>query len=343
MVADAGSVHTRRWTTGLQARGHEICLVTERPWPDAPVPITLLPKLGRGRWNLGVLAGQVRARAAGWRADVVHAHYASHYGFLAALARVRPLVISVWGADVEVFPTRWAPNRWILAWTLARADRITATSRYLAAVTARYSAGRRIDVVPWGVDQSWLESPGKGPPEGPLTVIANKHLEPVYGLDLLLEAMAGLAPPWRLVLLGRGSAEDALRERARRLGIADRVEWPGAVDPATVRRYLDAAHMAAFPSRRESFSVATLEAAARGLPVVASRVGGLPEVVEDGVTGLLIEPENTEGLRQALADLAADPARRRQMGAAGRRMVAERFRWTATLEAMESVYAREGA
>jgi glycosyltransferase involved in cell wall biosynthesis len=337
VVADAGSIHTQRWVRGLVGRGHQVGVVSERAWPDAPVAVQTIPPAGRGRWNLPWAVRRLESVARSFRPDVVHAHYASHYGLLAALAGYRPLVVSVWGADVEVFPERRALNRRLLAWTLNRADRVTATSRHLAAVAARYRRGR-VDVVPWGLEPVWFEGGVPEPPPTPFTVVCNKHLERVYGPDLLIRALAPMPGEWRLALLGEGSARRELEALARDLGVAERVEWPGRLDPAGVRRWLDAAHVACFPSRRESFSVATLEASARGRPVVAARVGGLPEVVEDGVTGLLIPPEDVDALRDALATLAGDAARRTAMGDAGRRWVASRYRWEQSLEAMEAVY-----
>ncbi len=337
VVADAGSIHTQRWVRGLTARGHRLELVSERPWADAPVDVHALPPAARGRWNLPWAVRRLRAVVHRFRPDLVHAHYASHYGLMAALAGCRPLVISVWGADVEVFPERRGVNRRLLSWTLSRADRVTATSRHLAAAAARYRRGD-IDVVPWGVESAWFEGATPEPPIPPFTVVCNKHLEPVYGLDLLIRALASMPGAWRLALLGDGSARGDLETLARDLGVADRVVWPGRLEPADVRRWLDAAHVACFPSRRESFSVATLEASARGRPVVAARVGGLPEVVEDGVTGLLVPPENVQALRDALSALAGDPARRVAMGEAGRRWLASRYRWEQSLEAMEAIY-----
>jgi glycosyltransferase involved in cell wall biosynthesis len=337
MVGDGGSVHTRRWATGLLSRGHAVYLLTERPWDEPPLDVELLPRFVRGRFNLPVLARQVREAAARFRPDLVQAHYASSYGLIAALSRVRPLVVSVWGGDVEVFP-RNPLNRQVLVWTLRQASRIAVTSGYLERVTSRLVPAATLDIIPWGLDDAWLENPRAGEPPGPFTVVNNKHLEPTYGLDILLEAMAGIDPPWVLWLLGSGGGERELRGLAAELGVAERVRWPGQVSPQAVREVMDQAHVAAFPSRRESFSVATLEASARGLPVIGSNTGGIPEVIRDGATGILVEPNDMHSLRTAMKALWRDPALRGRMGAAGRAMVRDHFRWTTSLDRMEAVY-----
>ena len=92
------------------------------------------------------------------------------------------------------------------------------------------------------------------------------------------------------------------------------------------------------PSRAESFGVAALEAQACGVPVVASRVGGLPEVVRHNETGLLVPPDNPQALAEAIAALLVDHERRAVMGAAARRWVAERYRWKDSVDMMEDVY-----
>ena len=341
MVGDAGSIHMRRWAAGIAGRGHAVQVLSERRWDDAPVPVELLPPFVRGRLNLPVLASRVRAAARRMRPDVVHAHYASSYGLIAALSRVRPLVISVWGGDVEVFP-RHVLNRRVLSFTLRQAARIAVTSQHLRAVTLRYAPQAPISVIPWGVDEIWLDAPRAAEPAGPFTVVNNKHLEATYGLDLLLAAMAALEQPWVLWLLGSGAWETELRQQADRLGVAERVRWPGQVPPGVVRSIMDGAHAAVFPSRRESFSVATLEASARGLPVIGARTGGLPEVIDEGVTGLLVPPGDVGALSAALARLAGDAGLRARMGEAGRAMVREQFRWETSLDGVLRLYQEAG-
>lgn len=337
MVGDGGSIHTRRWAEGLVSRGHTVELLTERRWDGAPIPVEVLPRFVRGRWNLPLLARRVRDRARRFGPDLVHAHYASSYGLIAALSRVRPLVVSVWGGDVEVFPQN-PLNRRVLLWTLHEAARIAVTSEHLERVTRGIAPSAKIEVIPWGVDDVWLENVRETEPDGPFTVVNNKHLEATYGLDYLLDALGGIDEPWVLWLLGTGGGAGALRQQAERLGVAGQICWPGEVAPATVREIMDKAHVAAFPSRRESFSVATLEASSRGLPVIGSRTGGIPEVIQDGVTGFLVEPGNVPALRQALLTLARDGELRRRLGQEGRKMVRERFRWNTSLDAIERVY-----
>ncbi|MBY0399199.1 glycosyltransferase, partial [Myxococcota bacterium] len=150
------------------------------------------------------------------------------------------------------------------------------------------------------------------PPDGPL-VVAVGNLYPVKDHATLLRALAQL-PAARVAIAGRGDEEENLRRLASELGIASRVHLLGL--RSDVDRILAAADLFVQPSRSEGLPLAILEAMAAGLPVVATRVGGMGEATLEGVTGLLVEPGRPDDLAQALRTLLDDPDRRRQMGAA---------------------------
>ncbi len=163
------------------------------------------------------------------------------------------------------------------------------------------------------------------------------NLKPVKGHRYLLEALRALRGTGRLVLLvsiGEDDMDGALQEEARRLGVADAVRWLGKRDD--VPRLLAGADIGVMPSLSEGMSNAVLEYMAAGRPVVATRVGGNPETVAEGETGLLVPPEDATALADALRILIDDPNLRRRMGAAGRRRVQERF----SVERMVAAYRR---
>ncbi|MEO8564528.1 MAG: glycosyltransferase family 4 protein [bacterium] len=148
---------------------------------------------------------------------------------------------------------------------------------------------------------------------------------PAKGIEYLIDAFAIVRrahPRAWLVLVGQGPEEAALRARAEELAIADRVVFAGFQRDA--QAYVGGFDVAAVPSLEEGFGLVALEALALGVPVVASRVGGLPDIVVDGVTGLLVQPARPDALADALVRLLGDPALRRAMGAAAKLDV-ERF------------------
>ena len=172
--------------------------------------------------------------------------------------------------------------------------------------------------------------------EGELAIGIVAALEPRKGHDVLLRALATLAgaPPWRCLVCGGGSQHQALQRLAADLGIAPRVRFLG--EQRQVADVLAALDVFVMPSRHEGLGVAVLEAMAMSLPVVASAVGGIPEAVQPGETGLLVPPDDPPALAAALRELAGDVEEARRMGHAGRARVVTEF----SMEAMAGRYER---
>ncbi|MBA2614563.1 MAG: glycosyltransferase family 4 protein [Actinobacteria bacterium] len=194
---------------------------------------------------------------------------------------------------------------------LARLGAVVCPSRAMAAFLARHGipAGR-IHVLPNAIDQRRADP---GPARTPLVVGTAANLEYWKGLDTLLAALGRAGRPMRLEVYGDGSSRAELERQARELGLDAR--FHGAVDD--VRDRLEDLDVFVLPSRAENFPISLLEALAAALPVVATRVGGIPEMVEDGRTGLLVEPDDSAALASALDRLATNEEERRRLGCAG--------------------------
>ena len=159
-----------------------------------------------------------------------------------------------------------------------------------------------------------------------LVVLTVGRLTVQKGQRYLIDAVPALAarfPDLAVVVLGHGHLHEQLRAQAAGLGVADRVHLPGHRTDA--RMLLDAADVFVLPSRQEGMPLAALEAMDAGLPVVATRVIGTTEVVADGATGLLVPPEDSAALAEAVGQLLADPALRERYGQAGRQRYREHF------------------
>lgn len=157
---------------------------------------------------------------------------------------------------------------------------------------------------------------------------------------MLLGAFAQLTARdgWlRLVLAGDGPEAPELRHLADTLGVAPQVDFLGALDRAQLAEVIDRATVVAIPSRREGFPLVALEAAQRARPVVATTVGGLPEIVVDGRTGLLVVPDDVDALARALGDLLGDRDRAAEMGGAAREVAAVDFSFEACVDGYERV------
>jgi glycosyltransferase involved in cell wall biosynthesis len=281
------------------AYGHGVLgNLKRRPWLGALVPM--------------MVASFVHAaRDAAREADVVHAHWLPA-GWVAAQTG-KPFVVTLHGTDVALADRLPAFARVVLR----RAASVIAVSHAIAHAANRYGA-RSVRVIPNGVDVPADSGEEAKPPY----VLYAGRLSKEKGILDLVEAARGLP----LVVAGDGP----LRARAP----AAR----GFVPREELERLYAAAAVVACPSHREGFGVACLEAMAYGKPVVASRVGGLLDLVVDGETGVLVPPRDRRVLRTALVRLLDDPDLRRRLGTAGRERARRDFSWEGVVEATMAVY-----
>jgi glycosyltransferase involved in cell wall biosynthesis len=271
----------------------------------------------RRPWRLPPMLAAMVASTRRCDADLVHAHWIPA-GAVAALAG-KPFVVTLHGTDVEL--ARRAPP--LARLVLRRAAAVIAVSSALADA-ARALGATAVHVVPNGVDVPATVEPEAEPP----FVLYAGRLSREKGIEELVAAADGLP----LVVVGDGPLRDRVPQ-AR-----------GFVAREELSRLYGRAAVVTCPSRREGFGLAAAEAMAHGRPVVASAVGGLLDLVDDGETGLLVPPRDPAALRAALERLLADPALRRRLGAAARARVAELCAWdrvtAATMEVYEEAFRR---
>jgi glycogen(starch) synthase len=182
------------------------------------------------------------------------------------------------------------------------------------------------------------------PPPSDHVFLAAGRLIPEKGFDVVLKAFARIVerfPRTRLVIAGDGSARPELTRLASQFALGDRVEFPGWVAPDAMADLIRASSIVVVPSRwQEPFGLVALQAGQESRPVVASRVGGLPEIVVDGETGLLVESENPSALADAMAYLIENPDEAGRLGANGRRRAKLDFDWSAYVRVHTELYAR---
>ena len=193
-------------------------------------------------------------------------------------------------------------------------------------------AAAKMTVIPCSVRIEATDHISAQAPRDPQpVVVAVGRLVPKKGLDTLIRAAAGLQTGGAVHVIGDGPLAGELRELAAALGADDRVRFLGPLDHEETKAAIARADVFCLPCRvaadgdRDSMPVVIKEAMAAGVPVVATSEVGVPEMVDDGVTGLLVPPDDPGALTAALETLLADRARRRAMGAAGRARAAERF------------------
>lgn len=360
MLANPDSTHTRKWVSALYSRGFQIVLfslsefdtafyqeMTGLKFYNAGFNRPLHTYKGKLRkvWNF-LSVSRLKHIIADERPDILHAHYASSYGLLGAMCKYHPFVISVWGSDVYEFPRSSFIARRILHYSLSKADVLLSTSKAMAHETLLYSNKKKqIEVTPFGTDTAvFFPSPFKSMfDKGDLVVGTVKSLEKVYGLEFLIRAFASVVNnnsqlSLKLLMVGGGSCRAELEDLALRLGISGKVKFTGYVDHSKLPEYFNNIDIFVVPSLRESFGVSVLEASSCGVPVIASNTGGLPEVVEAGKSGILVNPADETALANAIDLLVKNPEIRTKMGNFGRNFILENYSWVRSVDIMCNIY-----
>lgn len=291
-----------------------------------------------GRADLRTVAAHA---AAFWElnVDVVHVDrhlWSGQYGLLAASWAGVPALSVVHG----ILPASSASQRALTVATARLAQRYVGVSDYVSRQARRQLCipSERVTTVYNGIappSAAGLGRPG-GPAPEPVAVLCVGRLAHEKGVDVLVRAMAAV-PSGDAVVAGDGAERPRIEALASRLGVTGRIRFDGWVEGWTARY---APQVVVVPSRFEALSLVALEAMRAGIPVVATRVGGIPEIVVDSLTGLLVAPDDPAALAAAIGSLLADGPRREAMGAAGRTRVAERFCLDAMVAAYEELYSR---
>lgn len=275
------------------------------------------------------------------QADVVHVHSPYPLGELAnwLMGRARATVVTH-HSDV-VRQARWlrlyGP---LLRRILSRTDRIIATSpRYIDTSPWLRPVRDRCVVVPLGVDHRRF-TPPPAPFDGPPTILFVGRLRYYKGVDTLLRALRDL-PGVRLNIVGDGPMRGRWEALALSLGLAERVRFLGEVEDDRLPLLYHQAHLFVLPAnaRAEAFGTVLLEAMASGLPCITTEVGtGTSWVVQDGVTGLVVPPDDPAALAEAIRSLLSRPDLRVEMGRRGRERVEARFTLDRMIGAVARVY-----
>jgi glycosyltransferase involved in cell wall biosynthesis len=283
------------------------------------------------------------------RYDVIHVHWPlplALFGWAAQRARPARLVTTFYGVEL-----RWVKGalpflKGFLAWAARRSDRVVAISNYTAG-ELRELADVPIEVIPYTISLPEAAPAPSMSQDGTGPVLFVGRLVERKGVAHLVEAIArlagGSAGP-RLEIVGEGPERTGLEALAQRLGVADRVVFRGKIPPAELQASYARAAVCVLPSvldargDTEGLGVVLLEAMNHGTPVIASRIGGIPDIVEDGVSGLLVPPGDADALAAALRRLRDDPALARRLGEAGRRRLREQFSWPAIVQRWLDLY-----
>ena len=316
------------------------------------LPRALLGHRNANMMRLGV-ARAIKRLHREWRVDVIHAHTVVPDGWAAhAIGKTLgvPVVATAHGADVRELPARGPRERRVVCEAIEGVDQVVAVSGAIRDMAKAIGTPRRpIAVVPNGANADrFFPRPrhdarielGLDPDEGFILYVG--QMKPVKGTDVLTEAMGLLreradgAP--NLILIGVGPMRPWMEKRFAELGVVDRTRFMGRIPHDDIPAWFAAADFLVLPSRSEGLPTAACEAAASGRALVATAVGGTPEIVSHEQTGLLVPPEDPAALARAIGWLLDDSALVERLGAAAHVVSRERFTWAANALAMDKIY-----
>lgn len=361
LLADANSPHVIRWAKSLQKK--DICITIFTLHLSDLSLYSDVPQIKIISLNLSeeFKSGEVKTRSKfiylkavklikqiiqECKPDILHAHYASSYGLIGALTGFHPYIISVWGADVYNFPNQSFIYKALLKYSLNRADKILSTSKVMSIETQKYIK-TEIIVTPFGIDVDRF-SPKQVDrifKNNELIIGTVKSLKKKYGIEYLIKAFEIVKKKYshirmKLLIVGSGIEEIQLKNLVKKLKLENETLFTGYINQDEVQDYHNMLDISVSVSidNSESFGVAVLEASSCGKPVIVSNVGGLPEVVEDGKTGIVIEAMDVNSLAKALSFLIENPKVRTEMGNNGRIRVLQKYDWKDSVEQMITIY-----
>lgn len=357
-LSNAASIHTVRWVNALAERGHEVHLVFKADDSNKNNRINKLVIQHKLKFSGSVgyyfNAIELNKIAKSIKPDVVNAHYASGYGTLVRMARLKPLILSVWGSDVYDFPYQSKIKMKIIKKNLEYADVIASTSNIMAERTKKLLNNEKKDIkiTHFGVDLNKFQTLSKNKlKDSSKIVIGNvKTLSSIYGIEYIVEAVALLCEQIKnsgnedilkkleVRIYGDGCDRDKLNNLIKELKLEKYVFLMGMIPNDEVPLALAQMDIFCATSNRESFGVSLIEAMAMELPVVSSDADGFVEVNINNETGLIVEKRNSIQISEALFTLIKDEKLRKAMGKCGRERVSKLYDWEKNVSTMTQIY-----
>jgi glycosyltransferase involved in cell wall biosynthesis len=338
----------------LSERGHEIMVVTDQEGPWLPedemfgnVRVRRVPFMQaireRDLEQLAVARQSMHALLRAYRPELIHVAFTGAGVWLLPVPSLAPVILSIHGA----WPTiDFGEGSGLFGRVMNEASWVTACSQHTlgALLSSAPHVASKSSVVLNGLDAGFDGDPPEPPGGDPVLLCSGRIVED-KGIDIAIRALKQIiedCPDVRLLVVGDGPARENLENQARSLGLTGNVQFSGWVSPSAMHELTARASVVLVPSRLEGFGLVALEAALMARPVIASHVGGLPEVVEDGVSGLLFDPDDPAALADAIKLLVTHSALARSMGRAGRRRALQRFSGARHVGEWDALYRRIG-
>lgn len=327
-LAPAQSQHTVKWCNQLSEDGFDMHLISYNKFhKDLSPEIHQHCLPFRGKLSKYLNTFTLRGLLNKIKPDLLHSHYVSDYTPLAVASGFHPHLASSWGGDVFDDPLRHKATHWLTRYSLKNSDHIAATSLALAEQTKKVMAepAASISITPFGINENLFVPAEKIKKDSDFRIGVFKHLDFIYGIREALHIFAEFkkqVPNSSLLLAGTGRHEAQIKDLIAELNLKDSVTLTGLLTPQEVAKYLTETDVVLNLSHYEAFGVSILEALASGVPVIATNVGGIPEIIDDGKNGYLVEPNLVlQNVPKLLFTLSQNPELLKKMGCSGREKI----------------------
>lgn len=343
-VSDAVSMHTRRWVEYFRDRGHEVHIASFRPANIGGVQIHVLPTYGLGKVGYLLAAPKLRGLFKRIKPDVVHAQYVSSYGFLAAFARLKPLVLTAWGTDILISPWQSRLMHFFASYATRHADALNTVAEHMNASFYRLGAAPgTVEAFPFGVDAQFFHPNSQYQPSEPVRIISTRNFAPVYSVHTFVEALGRLRKSgvtFTADIVGDGPLRADIEAKVKSLGLTEQVRFHGHVSHEQLRDLLAGADIFVTTALSDGNNVSLNEAMACGCFPIATRIPANEQWIEQRSNGLLFSAGNEAELADAIREAVGMQVQWPRIRAENRQIIELQADWRVCTAKMEDVYRR---
>jgi glycosyltransferase involved in cell wall biosynthesis len=359
-LADAGSIHVRRWVEHFAGRGHEVHLISYRPWTASDIPDVglYLLKMSPLPVNLLLHVAQIRRWIREIKPEILHAHYIYTYGFLASLTAFRPVILSAWGSDIMVTPRKSMIGRLRVRHALAKADLVLTTSQNLKEQLHNTFAVQehKVKAIPWGNDlaifhkgyetEADLLRTELGIDPKSYVIMSPRHCIAHYRIENIVRALPYIITehPDTVLILLRGSANDMEYEKivdqlAAGLGVKANIRW--------IQRELTPQEMAALYNISDAlvsipisdqFASSIQEGMVCGIVPVVGKLDVYSQYLNDGENALFVDADDPRDIAGKIIYIIQHPELKEIFYEINKKIVEEKEDWSKNSVKMEELY-----
>ena len=354
-LASGESVHVKRWLMYFVGKGYDVHLITFTPEPIKGLRIHELRHFRKFPYPLTIW--KVRKAVKKIDPDILHAHYASHYGVCGALTGFHPFIISVWGSDVLRTPKESRIRRYGVSYALKRADCVTTTAKFMKGYLVKTFGlpQNKIVRIPWGIDLKVFHrgyekevrtlKRALGIKADAPVVLSNRHMNPIYEIESIVDAIPyvlKLHPDATFIFIrGYGSPEfeNKMKLKAEKLEVANNTRFISKlIAPREMAIYSNMADVFMSIPKTDQFGSSVMEGMACGSIPIVSDIKVYYQYLRDEVNALFVNPENQREIVEKIIYCIGHPEIKDGFYAINKKIIEEKEDWNKNAKKMEGLY-----